>query len=233
MWLGLLTPRMMRKLDVWYYTKGFADMYRDKEYNTSGLFDWEENAVRTFFPEGSSILVAAGAGAGREVLGLNRMGYRVDAFEYNSSLVTLGNKLLAENGWEPTIFPGPANELPVGSKQYDGIIVGWGTYTLIAGRGSRTSLLKQIRSRCVIGAPVLLSFFHRPGDTPSYKVTTMTANSIRTVLRRPKVEIGDTLSIGYAHRFTEKEIAEELTLSGFQPVFFKSTPYAHAVGIAV
>jgi hypothetical protein len=233
MWLGLLTPRMLRKLDVWYYTKGFADVYRDTDYNTSGLFEWEETAVRTFFPEGSSILVAAGAGAGREVLALNRKGYRADGFEYNQSLINIGNALLTENGLEPTIYPGPANELPAGSKLYDGIIVGWGTYTLIAGRESRISLLKQIRARCVPGAPLLLSFFHRPGNTPSYKVTTMTANSIRTVLRRPKVEIGDTLQIGYAHRFTEKEIAEEMTGSGFQPVFFKAEPYAHAVGIAV
>jgi hypothetical protein len=233
MWLGLLTPRMMHKLDVWYYTRGFADTYRDKDYNTSGLYDWEENAVRAYFPEGASVLVAAGAGAGREVLALNRMGYRADGFEYNPSLVDIGNKVLAEDGWAPTIYPGPANELPPGSTQYDGVIVGWGTYTLIAGRESRITLLKQIRARCAPGSPLLLSFFYRSGNSPSYKVMAMTANCVRTLLRRPRVEIGDTLQIGYAHRFTQREIADELTLAGFQPIFFKAEPYAHAVGIAV
>lgn len=232
-WLGLLTPRMLQKLDVWYYTKGFAHQYGDKGYNTSGLYGWEETAIKAFFPEGISVLIAVGAGAGREMLAMNQMGYRTEGFEYNPALVDLGNTLLLENGWTPSIAPGPANGVPPGSKQYDAIIVGWGTYTLIAGRQARISLLTQIRSRCAPGAPVLLSFFNRPGNTPTYKATAVIANFIRTLLRRPKVEIGDTLFVCYAHRFTEREIAEELTAAGFRPAFFRSEPYGHAIGIAI
>ena len=127
----------------------------------------------------------------------------------------------------------PANELPAGKKQYDGIIVGWAAYTLIAGKSSRTALLKQVRSRCAPGAPILLSFFHRSGDTPFYRLSTTIANAIRLLLRRSRLEIGDTLPVYFAHRFTEREIAEELTAAGFRPVLFQTTPYAHAVGIAV
>lgn len=231
-WLGVLTPGMMRKLDEWYYTRGFG-MYRENDYNRSGLYDWEEKAVREHFMNCKAILIPAGAGGGREMLALNRMGLRVDGFEYNPGLVEVGNSLLTEDGFEPTLFQGPANAVPPGSKQYDGAIVGWGTYTLISGRNMRIALLRQIRSRCVAGSPLLISFFHRPGNTRPYRMEAGIANAIRTVLRRSKVEIGDTLSVSYAHRFTEQEIREELAAGGFAPVSFQIEPYAHAVAIAV
>jgi hypothetical protein len=231
-WLGLLTPDLLGKLDAWYYNHGFAE-YRDRAYNVSGLFTWEQEVVDTYFARLSSVLIAAGAGAGREMLALNRMGIQVEGYEYNPHLVRLGNQLLSEEGWQPNIYAGPANELPPGMQLYDGTIVGWATYTLIAGKAARTLLLRQIRARCAPGAPVLLSFFCRSGNTGSVRLTAAIANSLRTLLRRPKVEIGDTLSVSYAHRFTRQEIEEELTISGFQPVCFRSDPCGHAVGIAV
>src|SRR5438874_5374985 len=166
-WLGLLTPGLMRKLDIWYYTRG-DPMYRSPDYNRSGLFDWEEEAVNTWFAKSSSVLIAAGAGAGREILALNRRGICAEGFECNPALVQLGNSLLSEEGCAPSIFPAPANELPAGSEQYDGAIVGWAAYTLIAGKAARIALLQQIRSRCAPGSPILLSFFHRSGNTPFY-----------------------------------------------------------------
>jgi hypothetical protein len=167
------------------------------------------------------------------MLALNKLGVRVDGYEHNPALVELGNKLLSEDGWPCTLSPGPASALLPGPKQYDGAIVGWATYTLIEGRATRTAFLKQIRARCPKGAPLLLSFFYRSRNTRSYRLTSKTANVIRTLLRRPKVELGDTLSVTYAHYFTEQEIADELNAAGFQPVFFKTEPYAHAVAIAV
>jgi hypothetical protein len=231
-WLGVLTPGMMRKLDHWYYTHG-DPMYRSEDYNKSGLFGWEQDVIGTYFSDAHTVLVAAGAGAGRETLALHRKGIEVDGFEYNPALVELGNALLSDEGCAASIRPAPANAVPPGSNQYDGIIIGWAAYTLIAGRSSRIALLEQVRARCAAGAPILLSFFHRHGDTTFYKVSAAIANSIRLVLRRSRLEIGDTLPVYFAHRFTEQEIAEELTAAGFRPVLFRTTPYAHAVGIAV
>jgi hypothetical protein len=233
MWLGVLTPRLMAKLDEWYYTRGFAGTYRDKEYNRSGFYAWEQDAIDSYFLESSTVLVAAGAGAGREMLALNRRGIEVDGYEYNPALVELGNALLAEEGWAPSLYPAPANRLPGGAKAYDGVIVGWATYTLIAGRNTRIGLLRQIRGRCKAGTPILLSFFCRTGTSPSYRLTAAIANSIRTLLRRDRVEVGDTLSVGFAHRFTEQEVAEELRAGGFEPVRFHSEPYGYVVGVAV
>ena len=71
------------------------------------------------------------------------------------------------------------------------------------------------------------------GDTAYYKLSTIIANSIRTLLRRSRLEMGDTLAVYFAHRFTEREIADELTAAGFKPVLFRTSPYAHAVGIGV
>ena len=145
-WLGLLTPEQLSKLDAWYYNRGFKE-YVDKSYNNSGLFPWEQEVISTYFSGLHSILIAAGAGGGREMLALNRMGLRVDGYEYNPGLVSVGNTLLAEEGFPPTLAVGPANGLPAGNKQYDGVIVGWGTYTLIAGRAARIALLRPCRPR--------------------------------------------------------------------------------------
>jgi hypothetical protein len=230
-WLGLLTPARLRLLDAWYYNQGFG-MYREKDYNRSGFFRWEQAVVDTYFAKVSSVLIPAGAGGGREALALNKLGLRVDGYEYNPALVKLGNELLTEDGYPATLQAGPADALPPGSQQYDGAILGWATYSLIPGRANRIALLKQIRARCPEGAPLLLSFFYRPRNTAAYRMTARTANAVRTLLRRPKVEMGDTLSVTWAHYFTEQEINDELIAGGFRPVLFNKEPYAHAVGLA-
>ena len=230
-WLGLLTPGRLRTLDAWYYNRGFG-MYRDEDYNRSGFFPWEQSVVDEYFANVSSVLIPAGAGGGREALALAKKGIQVKGYEYNPALVKVANALLQEDGRPPSIESGPADSLPPGSDQHDGAILGWATYSLIPGCATRIGLLKQIRARCPEGAPLLLSFFHRPRNTAAYRMTARTANAVRTLLRRPKVEMGDTLSVTWAHYFTEQEINEELTAGGFRPVLFKKEPYAHAVGLA-
>jgi hypothetical protein len=43
LWLGVLTPNMLRRLDHWYYTRGFP-MYQDADYNRSG---WRRSELQT------------------------------------------------------------------------------------------------------------------------------------------------------------------------------------------
>jgi hypothetical protein len=232
LWLGVLTPRMLRRLDQWYYTRGFP-MYQDPDYNRSGWHDWEEPVIEQYFAGLRKVLIAAGAGAGREVLALNRMGVDAVGYECNHGLVDAGNKLLAQEGFAPVLRTVEPDRAGADDEQYDGVIIGWATYSLIPGQASRIQFLKQARTRCGSRAPLLISFFPREAERGFYRLSTAIANSTRTVLRRPKVEFGDTLAASWAHYFSREEIEKELRAGGFEPVLFRSQPYAHAVGLAV
>jgi hypothetical protein len=231
LWLGLLTPRLMSCLDEWYYTKGFPQ-YLDEGYNRSGWFDWEKPVIEEYFARLPNVLVAAGAGAGREVLALRRMGIRAMGYEYNPALVELGNRILREEGFEEALAVAPDGEVGAGEERFAGVIVGWATYTLIPGRAARIALLRQARARTVEGAPLLVSIFDRAGDRGFFRVSTAAANLVRRVMRRPLVEEGDTLSVSYAHRFTEAELAVEMREGGFRMVKFQRGASPFAVGVA-
>ena len=230
-WLAMLTPRMIERLDHWYYTRGFL-MYLDPNYNRSGWFDWEKPVIDQYFAKLRSVMIAAGAGAGREMLALNRMGVRTVGYEHNPALRELGNQLLLEEGWEPSLRAAPASAMAADTNEYDGVIIGWASYSLMPGRDTRISFLKSVRSRCREGAPLLVSYLDRSGDRTFYRLSTALANSLRTALGRTKVELGDTLSASYAHYFAEEEIKAELVEGGFLPVASARVPYGYVVATA-
>lgn len=103
-WLGALGKKGIAYSDELHYRKN--TIYVKDEYNEKGLYDWEQYIVENHFADVKTIMLIA-AGGGREVIGLSRMGFRVDAFECNPALVEYGNKLLKNNKIESSI-----NHLP-------------------------------------------------------------------------------------------------------------------------
>ena len=174
-----------------------------------------------------------GAGSGRETLALSRMGYSVDAFECNPTLVNHGNDLFARMNIAARIELCACDVAPRTGKMYDGVIAGWGMYALIQGRARRIAFLRQLRAQCADGAPLLLSFFTRKDDRFRYRFTCRVANVFRWLLRREKAEIGDDLAPDYVHYFTQAEIAAEMEAAGFHLLYFATDGYGQAVGRAV
>lgn len=228
-WLGVIPQRELHLVDERYYN-GEA-MYVDREYNRSGLFEWERRVLAGHFP-GERDLLLLSAGGGREVLALRRMGHRVDAYECNPSFVSFANAFLCDEGLEAAVRLAPRDTCPAGPRRYEGAIVGWGGYMLIHGRERRVALLRSIRAQLEPGAPLLLSFFTRPGDQPYYRVIALLGSALRAALGRERVEVGDDLDPNYVHHFTQGEIERELRAAGFRPAFFSRDEYGHAVGIA-
>jgi hypothetical protein len=91
-WLGILGDRALAEVDDNMYRRSAT--YRDDTYNRSGLFAWEAEAVEGYFGDARR-LVLIGAGGGREVLALAKMGYTVDGYECNPALVSTAATLLA------------------------------------------------------------------------------------------------------------------------------------------
>jgi hypothetical protein len=228
-WLGMLRPADLRDLDTHYYRR--QSMYREDAYNHRGLFPWERDALQRYFGACRRLAVTA-AGGGREVLALARMGYQVDAFECNPALAEYANAMLAEAGYPAAVAACERDICPRIAGRPDGVIVGWGSFTLIPGRERRIRFLRDLRRAIHPGAPVLLSFFAVDRLRGRMIFARKLGNILRRVRAEEPIEDGDDLSPNYVHRFTRAEVAETLSAAGFQMAWFDSSDYGLAVGVA-
>lgn len=218
-WLGVLGRDDLHALDQWFYERNAS--YHQDAHNLRGLFPWEETALESFGGCGRIGLI--GAGGGREVLALSRMGYEVDAYECNPQLVDFANGFLPRHGCAARVRHLSRDAAPEAETPFDGMILGWSAYTLIPGRAHRIRLLRQLRPLVKPGGPILLSFFTRARDGVQTRVSAAVANGIRALLRRERVERGDALSPNFVHYFVAKEIGAELREAGWDPRTF--TPH--------
>jgi hypothetical protein len=104
------------------------------------------------------------------------------------------------------------------SGRCDGVIVGWGAYSLLHGRSTRVAFLAGARAALPIGAPVLLSHYERVADDRELRWTHAISRRLRALRGAAPTELGDTFAPNLAHVFTRAELAEELRASGFEPV---------------
>lgn len=228
-WLGVLTKENLHSIDQAHYAGWFCN----KEINMKGLFDWEVEVINNYFQSCNSLLVA-GAGGGREVLALRKLGYDADGFECNLNLVEFANKLLNEEGATLNIKLANRDDCPIFQKQFDGIIVGWGVYMHIQGKQQRITFLKKLRAQVKDKSPILLSFFTRESNRRHMLIASV-GNIIRRPLGREILEVGDDLVDDlYEHFFIQEEIAGELHAAGFELQLFSQPRLsnAYAVGIA-
>lgn len=230
-WLGVFKKDDFYWIDQYYFNVSkMGKMYHDNAYNKRGLFQWEKDVIERYFGHQKNLLLI-GAGGGREVLALSQMGFSVDGFEYNQRLVLVANQLLESENLPVKVAVAPKDRGPESVKQYDGIIVGWGTYTHIQNRTRRISLLKQLRCQAKLNAPVLISFLVRSRDDRRFKLITKFGNVLRMIFSRELLETGDDLVPDFVHFFTREEVVSELEEAGFKLEYYSSIDYGHAVGI--
>jgi hypothetical protein len=199
-------------LDDAHYSR--IQRYRDDIHTMRGLFPWEEAAMAGHFPASGRLLVLA-AGGGRESYALERRGFVVEGYECNPALVAYANEFRTRVGMESTVRLMARDEVPATSGRFDGAIVGWSGYMLIAGRDRRVALLRALRLRLDEGSPILISFFTREPATPRFTTISSVANVLRRLRGQSPIEMGDDLSPNFVHRFTEQEIRSELADGGF------------------
>jgi hypothetical protein len=229
-WLGLLHRDLLHSLDKAYYDS--CEQYLQEEYNQLGLWKWEQEAIGTYF-RGCKRLLVGGAGGGREVLALSRLGYQVDAFECHPRFVSFANELMKRESLPCIVRLAPRDAAWESGSTYDGVVVGWGSYMLIAEKARRVQFLRQLRAQAAAGAPILLSFFCRSRKDRRYPIIAAVGNLVRWARGRERLELGDDLQPNYVHFFTRDEIASELREAGFELQYFGKQGYGRAVGIAV
>ena len=99
------------------------------------MHSWEAAAVEANFAPGSRVVVTS-AGAGREVIALLQQGFDAVGYEPNRTLVATGSGLLAELEHGERLRTCDRDAFPDAAAPCDGIVVGWGGYSLICGPGT-------------------------------------------------------------------------------------------------
>ncbi len=229
-WLGTLSTDDLDAITSEHYRK--SQEYASPEHNQRGLFDWETTVVNPYFQPGSRILVAA-AGGGREVLALRRGGFQAEGFDCSRSLVQASDAIFDRLGEPRGVAHCASGEVPSGPADYQALIVGWSGYTHIPTRRRRIAFLRDLRSRALPGAPLLISFFPREVSSRYENLNYWTARISRVLLRgrKEESELGDHVGWCFTHTFTREEIEAELRAAGFRPVFYSEVGEGHAVGI--
>ena len=228
LWLGLLDPDDLAAANAAAYERW--EQFRDDGFNQSGLAEWESDAIERHFPPGSSVLVPS-AGAGRELIGLNDLGFRATGFDPSLALVQIGENLLTQHGSTISLLLSPPDRIPDGlDGPFDAILFGWGGYIHIQSRATRVALISDLRMLVDTDTPMIISFFLRSPDDRMFAATRKIATTIRRVRRSHEpVELGDTVAGTFDHFFTWDEIESELHDGGFAVVETSTTPYPHLV----
>lgn len=159
-----------------------------------GLFPWEEELLEPPFPQSGRILVG-GAGGGREAVALLARGYRVVAFDPSPELVRAGAPAVAEAGgallcasYDDVVRAARGEGTPldgVFGEQFDGVLLGWGSVSLIVSDEERRALLRALRM-LMPRAPVVLSF-DEPVDS---EIPGSRVGRARAAIRRLNARMG-------------------------------------------
>lgn len=197
-----------------------------------GLWKSETALIERFFPEKSAPLLEAGCGAGRATLGLWDLGYRnLTAFDFAEELVDQALHLAAERGVDGIRFL-HADATALGKchalrdTRFEGALFLFNGLMQIPGREHRRRALREIGSRCVLGAPLLITTHDRDDSRAERALWRLEAGRWERGEQDPRlVEFGDRYfnddngGRTFMHLPTRTEILEDFAATGWSHVF--------------
>jgi len=209
--LGFLDDVTLDEIDANYYNR--SQQYHQHEFNLGGLRSWETHLARNHLPSPSDVVVI-GAGGGREVLGLSRLGHNVTGFECNERLVEAGTLLLADHGKGASLAAMERSRLPTLDSQVDVIWIGWGVYSLVRTQTQRIALLTESAAATGCRGSTVMSFLLRDDSAGYFGVVHAVSSAVRKLRRRPSTSRGDCLEPNFIHAFTIDEVGFECEAAG-------------------
>jgi len=227
-WLGALDEEALAMVDGCYYAH--TAQYMAETHNRRGFFDWEQSMLERHFAPNSRILVSA-VGGGREVVGLLEAGYDAHGFECNRTLLDAATRLLDADGHPGRVAWVARGAWPEPSTPFDGVILGWGSYTLGLTAAERVAMLRGASAQVAPGAPILFSFLATSQFGRTDRFVARVANTIRLVLGRRRVEVGDRLAPNFVHLFTREQVEREVAAAGLALSELSTDGYGHAVAV--
>ncbi len=221
-WLGVLSKKNIDNYTELHYNR--SAKYTTDSFNLSGLHQWERNMIQKHF-SGAKTILLIGAGGGRETLALSKIGFKVDSYECNPEIIEYGNRFVKNNGLNAGIKYLPVNSVPAEIKKYDGIIIGWSSYSHIQGNRSRILFLSKLFPFLSKESPLMISFLTKEEKGRQEKIIKNVSNFFRSFTRKDKTESGDRLMSYFAHFFNEEEIRNELAQANLKLIEYYNIDY--------
>jgi hypothetical protein len=213
---------------------------------SADLDHWEAEWYAASLPPAPARVLVTAAGTGREVAGLRRLGYSVDAFEPAPGQAALigadeGDVVLDATyddlvrAWRGDAASPAA---PLIARTYDAVILGWGSYTHVFEPGAQADVLAACDAICPEG-PILASFWaavaapwqgraHRVGRRLGTGIARLRGTHDASPDADDAGRIGFAFNVGFTCRFSRDDVTALAGGVGRDVAQFELQPYAHA-----
>jgi len=220
-WLSVLSKEKLEGLIIKMYKR--TDRYRVDATTTKGFRNFEQYMVQNYVSNPSTITII-GAGGGREVYALAKLGHAVNAFEVDEAMVKYAVRFFRIENINVNFEVFPASRVPICAC--DVFWFGWGVYTHIFGQETRVKLLKEAKKTLNVNGKIFISYWHETRTEEHLE----TIERVSKRLNKREVEQGESLRQGFWGKyFTTDQIIQESEMAGLKVAYISKEQYGHAV----
>jgi SAM-dependent methyltransferase len=199
----------------------------------SSLMPWEQGLYVRFLKTADRILLV-GSGAGRDLVGLLKLGYRVEGLDVAARAVAHSRHMLEKEGLTAELHTGAIEALELPGR-FDAFIFSWCCYSYIPQLATRVGVLGKVKARLNLGGRILISYIptERPPRLLANRLTRFAGRITRSDWRSEPGDVivasGDWRGIHYEHRFSASDFEKEARAAGLRVVFHERGDVGAAV----
>lgn len=185
-----------------------------------GLTPFEDRVYRHWLPPSGRVLLV-GSGAGRDLLGLRRLGYDVTGVEQAPDLVEAARTHLNRHGIVAPVTAGFIEAVEL-DREYDAVVFSPSCYSNMRSAASRVAALARLRPHLSPGGRLVISYI-RFASQHGVAVSLMRL-AARLTAADWQPEPGDTFTLYrdtpgllyFFHSFRPGEVSRECAAAGFR-----------------
>jgi len=193
------------------------ELWHPDEREHFELMAWEHHLVDHVVPSQGRMLIV-GSGAGRDLVGFARLGFRVTGIEPAPLAAQASVDALRARDLEGRVLHGFAEDVAIDGV-FETVIFSYFCYGYIPGSARRISLLEKLRANLAPSGTIVLTYNPRPGAS----LTRLTQFSAWLAGSEWRPEAGDAVYLmasadapfAVEHHFHDAEIADEARRAGY------------------
>jgi SAM-dependent methyltransferase len=201
----------------------FRDFAGSSDEVDEGLNPFERRVYTQWLRLSGAVLLV-GCGAGRDLIGLHRLGYDVTGLEQSPDAAEKARQHLVRVGITASVHAGSIESAEI-DRQYDAIVFASSCYSNLRPSAVRVSTLARLRSHLSPGGCLVISYIGS-SESPSPLGVAVLRLSARLASSDWSPEPGDTFArpvgspgvLYFTHAFRPGEVAQECAAAGFRVV---------------